>query len=130
MRCSGEADSFHHGTAASRTAAVMVALERFRLSNGRWPERLTELVPNTCANCRPTRTMDDRCATAARLTASMSIRGPDGIDNGGAIRVAPPAAGVVAPADIGFQLWDVAHRRKPPLAHFVGPPAPAANARR
>jgi hypothetical protein len=104
----------------------MIALERFRRARGRWPERLSELVPAYLREL-PVDPFDGRPLRYRRLADSVIVYsiGSNGIDDGGAIRPAPPVppgtAPMKPPADIGFQLWDVERRWLPPLPPFVGP---------
>jgi hypothetical protein len=131
LTSAAQAESFGRGTAATRTTAVMVALERFRRARGRWPERLAELVPAYLREV-PTDPFDGRPLRYRRRADGVVVYsiGSNLIDDGGAIRPAPPVTPGTAtrPAlDTGFQLWDVEHRRLPPLPPFVGPLLPDAN---
>jgi len=44
------AKSYHHWLAHMRCSILMVASERYRQANGRWPGQLKDLVPNYLAN--------------------------------------------------------------------------------
>jgi hypothetical protein len=101
-----------------RCLATALAAERFRLGKGRWPKDLGELTPEYLARV-PT---DPRTGQPLKLHRSddglvIYGVGPDKQDNGGVIdRTKPIAPGT----DLGYQLWDVKHRRQPPP-----PPTPA-----
>jgi hypothetical protein len=106
------------------SAAAALAAERFRRDAGRWPESFGELVPGYLKNI-PTDPFDLQPLRYKRLSDGVVIYavGPDGVDDGGAVRppapspmpneVFPPLPALMA-ADIGVRLWDVAHRRQPP----------------
>lgn len=92
-------------------AYVGLAVERHRLAHGRWPESLTALVPEFLKEV-PADPYNGSPLKYRRLADGVVIYsvGPDGEDNGGNIdRQNPTAKGT----DLGFQLWDVAHRRQP-----------------
>lgn len=106
------------GQAGRRTQAqlhcaiTMLAVERFRLRQGRWPATLNELRPAYLDQVL-TDPYDGRPLRFRRLQDSVLVYsvGPDGVDNGGAI--ARPFVPSQQDTDLGVQLWDVAHRRQP-----------------
>jgi hypothetical protein len=94
-----------------RSLAVLVAVERFRKANGRWPDRLDELTPRFLAAV-PLDPYDGKPLRYRRLGDGVVVYsvGPDETDNGGTLdRRQPTRAG----ADLGYRLWDVARRRQP-----------------
>jgi hypothetical protein len=113
--------NFQHFHALLRCGVVMLAAERFRLANERWPGSMEELVPRFL-----TRPIPDpyygKPIRLRRLEGGLLIYsiGPDGVDDGGAID--PPQPGKPSP-DIGFRLWNVDKRRQPPA-----PPPPDGGA--
>jgi hypothetical protein len=113
-------DIFRRQEALLHAAVAALAAERYRRDKGRWPEALTDLVPDYLPDV-PTDPYDGGPLHCRRLDDGMVIYsfGPDGQDDGGKIvrRANPPKD-----ADIGFRLWDVAHRRQPAPPP---PPAPA-----
>jgi type II secretory pathway pseudopilin PulG len=93
-----------------RSAAAALAAERFRREHGHWPDTLEAMVPSFLARV-PVDSYDDHALRLRRLPDGLVIYsvGPDGKDNGG--DVIPDSNGLSK--DIGFRLWDVAHRRQP-----------------
>jgi hypothetical protein len=97
-----------------RCGVVALAAERYRRANGRWPETLADLkgaylpdVPLDPFDGQPLRYRKDEQGVVV-----YSI-GPDRQDDGGdRTRLNTPNKG----ADVGFPLWDVAHRCQPPPA--------------
>lgn len=95
-----------------RCGIVMVALERYRIRNNRWPSSLTELVP-TFVEQVPVDLYDGQFVRFRRLSDGVMVYcvGPDKQDNGGKLdRKNPIAPG----SDLGFRLWDVEKRRQAP----------------
>jgi hypothetical protein len=92
---------------------VAVAMERFRLINHRWPDRLEELVP-AYLKAIPLDPFDGQPVRLVRKgTASLIYSvGPNQIDDHGTLNAKSNATG----ADLGFILHDPAQRRRP------GPP--------
>jgi hypothetical protein len=91
-------------------AQVGVAAERYRLAHGGWPQDLAQLVPTYLREV-PTDPYDGQ-PLRYRQTADGVVLysvGPDRTDNQGNLVRFAPADG----HDFGFQLWDVAKRRKP-----------------
>ncbi|HEV3204527.1 MAG TPA: hypothetical protein VGY77_09095 [Gemmataceae bacterium] len=106
-----EAD--RRSAAQLRCAIVMLAAERYRLANQRWPDSLDQLVPD-CLLKIYLDPYDKNPLRLKRLEDGIVIYsvGPDGQDNGGNIdRTNPIAAG----SDIGLRLWDPQRRRQKPL---------------
>lgn len=106
------AQAVQRSHAQQRCAIALVAAERFRKKNSRWPKSLDELTTAGLLKAVPIDPYDGkplRLKTTADGLIIYSI-GPDGNDNGGILdRAKPNKAGT----DYGLQLWDVAHRRQP-----------------
>src|SRR5204863_6765029 len=101
------------------TATVAVAAERYRRAKKAWPETIDALVQAGYLKQVPRDPFDGAPLRLKRQPDSLIVYsvGPDGKDDGGKIdRQHPTEPGT----DLGFQLWDVAKRRQPPL-----PPKPA-----
>jgi hypothetical protein len=96
-----------------RTAAVGIACERFRLANGRWPVMLTE-IPKSILTEIPLDPYTDKPLLYSKLADGVVIytTGPDGNDDGG--KNLSFQAGI-GPRDIGFRLYNLKDRRRPPL---------------
>jgi hypothetical protein len=97
--------------ASLRCAAVLAATERYRQEKGAWPDSLDVLVPQYLARV-PADPYDGQSLRLKRLPDGVVVYsvGPDLTDNGGTLdRQIPTAPG----NDLGFQLWDVAHRGIP-----------------
>ena len=104
------AERFQGGLAFLRCAIVAVAVERYRIAHGRWPNHLDELVPRYLANV-PTDPFDGQPVRYRRLKDGMIIYtiGEDQKDNGGQrVRIQAGAPD----RDVGFQLWDPERRRQ------------------
>jgi hypothetical protein len=99
------------GIGLLRCASAMLAVERFRLARGRWPETLNELVPGYLTGV-PADPFDGKPLRYRRLGDGVVIYsiGPDGKDDGGNLS---PALGRAEGPDLGFRLWDEAARRRP-----------------
>ncbi len=106
----GEAERRRH--ALVRCMAVALAAERHRRQRGDWPESLAKLTPDFLKEV-PLDPFDGRPLRYRQVedgTVVYSV-GPDGRDNGGRFdRENPTREG----ADLGFGLWDVKQRRRPP----------------
>ncbi|HEV2947227.1 MAG TPA: hypothetical protein VGX70_07610 [Gemmataceae bacterium] len=105
------AENFHHRLAFMRCGVAGVAVERYRLANGRWPERLEDLVPAYLSKI-PIDLFDGQPLRFRRLKDGVIIYtvGEDQEDDGGQrvlIKASKPDR------DVGFQLWDPKHRRQP-----------------
>lgn len=120
-----EAERRHR--AELHAAAVGLALERFRQETGRWPDKLEEMAPKYLKPV-PLDPYDNQPLRYRRLKdgAVVYAVGPDGKDDGGRLRPEPAAEeGVEAGGlDVGFRVWDVAHRRQPPLPPKRDDPKP------
>jgi hypothetical protein len=105
------AASFRRDRAHLRNALVGLALERYRLAQGRWPDHLRELAPDYLPAV-PIDPFDGRELRYKRLPDGVLIYsvGPDKQDNDGAL----DRSNFLAPGtDLGFRLWDVPSRRQP-----------------
>jgi hypothetical protein len=98
--------------ATLRTACTAVASERYRLANGKWPEKLSDLVPRYLAEV-PLDPFDGAPLRLVRKGSSLFVYSvsQDKQDQGGAF---VPNGNPMAPgSDIGFVLHDPARRRLP-----------------
>src|SRR5262249_35269283 len=103
------------GQAGRRTQTVlhcaitMLAAERFRLRQGRWPASLGQLRPAYLQQILPD-PYDGQPLRFRRVPDGVLIYsvGPDGVDNGGII--ARPFIHSQKGIDLGMQLWDVTLR--------------------
>lgn len=104
-----------HGGAELQTARVGLASERFRLSTGRWPETLDELVPDYIATIPEDPFDPGQPLRMARRDDRLIIYslGPNGTDDGGDVRRDPRSSTDVG--DTGFILLDPASRNQPPV---------------
>jgi hypothetical protein len=112
-------EAYHRSRAEMRCAEAALAAEEYRLANGRWPDRLDELVPKLLPAV-PTDPFDGQPIRLKRLPDGVVVYsvGPDRTDDGGILdQGSRPRRG----PDLGFRLWDVTHRRQPPP-----PPEPEA----
>ena len=95
-----------------RCATAALAAERYRQARGRWPDSLEKLTPDLLPAV-PTDPNDGNPIRYKRLDDGAVVYsvGEDGGDDGGKIdHESPDRPGT----DIGFRLWDVGHRRRPP----------------
>jgi hypothetical protein len=117
------AAAYRRALAALRCGIAAIAAERFRLARGAWPVTPAELTAAGYLRAWPADPYDGAPLRYKRLKDGVVIYalGDDGKDNGGKLRHGPgeEPAGMEG-LDIGFRLWDVSHRRQPPL-----PPRPA-----
>ncbi len=100
-----------------RCSITMLALERYRLANGHWPQALDELCP-TFLTAVPNDPYDRQPLRYRKTEDGVMVYsvGPDQADNGGSLdRTWKGNPG----SDTGYQLWNVARRRQPP----ANPPA-------
>jgi len=106
-------EAYRRSQANLRCAYVALAAERYRLAHGRWPDSLDDLVAGDYLEKVPTDPCDGKPLRMRRLDDGLVIYSIsfDGQDNSGKIDRTKPAT---APGiDLGFRLWDVAHRRQP-----------------
>ena len=104
------AKSYHHWLAHMRCSILMVASERYRQANGRWPGQLKDLVPNYLANV-PLDPFTGDELKMRQLPEGLVIYsvGPNRIDDGGQVeRIAGKDV-----QDIGFRLWNPEKRGQP-----------------
>jgi hypothetical protein len=95
-----------------RVGQVMVAVERFRLVHGRWPDSIDSLVPRFLAE-RPADPLTARQLVLKKLSDGVTIYslGSDQTDNGGKFHT----GGRDDPGyDLGYRLWDEGVRGQPP----------------
>jgi ABC-type transport system involved in multi-copper enzyme maturation permease subunit len=129
---SGLAATDLHTQAEVRCTIVALAVERYRLQHGRWPESLSALAPSPLPRI-PTDPYDGQPLRYRQLAdgAVVYCVGPDGKDDGGRqLDHLPPTLPRVRGVDVGVRLWDVAQRRKaapakaaPVKSNRGGPPA-------
>ena len=101
---------FHASLAFLRCGIAAVAVERYRLAHGHWPDRLEDLIPAYLSKI-PIDPFDGQPLRFRRLKDGVIIYtvGEDQKDEGGRrIRIKAGAAD----ADSGFQLWDPERRRQ------------------
>jgi hypothetical protein len=103
---------YQQDQALLRCAAVAVALERYRLANGRWPDKLGDVAPKYLTQV-PADPYDGQPLRYARHKDVVVVYavGPDGKDDGGK----PDALNQFGKRDVfdvGFRLWDVTTRHK------------------
>lgn len=105
--------SCQHHQAVVRCTLVAVAAERYRVRNGAWPATTAELTPAFLAELPPD-PFDGQPLRYKRLPDGIVIYsvGADCTDDSGQILIMP---GQQQSSDVGVRLWDVAHRRQPPV---------------
>ena len=105
----------------SQVAAMrgLIAVERYRMKYKKWPANLTEVVPEFLDRV-PTDPIDGKPLRMAKVADGAIVYsiGVDGVDDGG--KLERDRLGTEK-ADIGYQLWDTAKRRRP-----ASPPKPKA----
>ncbi len=96
--------------AVLRTAYTALAMERFNLAKGRWPDKFQDLVPLYLSEV-PLDPFDGVPLRLIRKGHAIIVYsvGIDKEDNGGAVELNPGVVG----SDIGFVLQDPAQRRQP-----------------
>ena len=104
-------DSWLLDQVSFRCAIALLAVERYRLAQGRWPEKLAELVP-TYLGKAPVDVFEGAPLRLRRFSDGVMVYsvGPDGVDNGGRFDNNPRLKGT----DWGYRLWDIPRRRQPP----------------
>jgi len=112
----------------------MLAAERYRLKHNRWPEKIDDLKGFVAKE-----TLIDPCdGKLLRLRREpdglvIYSVGINGVDDGGTAESLKPGIHETHSLDIGFRLWDVAHRHQPPVPRPPpdedGPPGPPPHER-
>jgi hypothetical protein len=92
-----------------RCGIMAIACERFRLANGRWPERLDELVPRYLLSV-PIDPFDRRPVHYVRKAEGVLIYTLEGEEDDGGQRVQMKPG--EPDRDVGIQLWDAKQRRQ------------------
>lgn len=97
-------------------AITGLAIERYRITNGKWPRKLEELVPEYLAKL-PTDPFNGEPLLVGTILGGLVIYsvGPDLQDNNGLIDNSFSLS-VKEGTDIGFRLWEVPMRRQPAKA--------------
>jgi hypothetical protein len=106
-----------------RCMIAAVAAERYRQEHGAWPESLDRLAPAQLTAV-PLDPFDGRPLRYRRTEDGVMVYsvGEDGKDDGGKLRRVE-----FTPApDVGWRLWDVKHRRRPPRPKEKAPEQGAA----
>ena len=95
-------------------AITGLAIERYRITNGKWPRKLDELVPEYLAKL-PTDPFNGEPLLVGTILGGLVIYsvGPDLQDNNGLI---DDSNSNKEGTDIGFRLWEVPMRRQPSKA--------------
>ena len=103
-----------------RTAYTALAMERFHLANGRWPDKVDELVPQYLSTV-PLDPYDGAPLRLSRKGSAVIVYSisQDKVTQGGVLHANPSGEG----SDIGFVLQDPQKRRQPGKP-FVFPPRP------
>jgi hypothetical protein len=103
--------AFRRKLAQMRCLMTVLAVERYRLEKDAWPVKLEELTPKLLKKV-PLDPFDGKPLRYLRVADGVIVYsvGADGKDDGGNIDRTNP---VMPGTDIGFQLWDVKHRRQP-----------------
>jgi hypothetical protein len=99
-----------------RAAYVALAIERFRQEQGRWPEKLEELMPGYLEKV-PFDVFTGQQIVYRRLADGVAVYsvGPDEKDNHGKTRYLPNDTPEYPESlDFGMRLWDVSKRRVTP----------------
>ena len=99
--------------ASLNCAITGLAMERYRITNGKWPRKLEELVPEYLAKL-PTDPFNCEPLLVGTILGGLVIYsvGPDLQDNNGLIDNSYSLS-VKEGTDIGFRLWEVPMRRQP-----------------
>ena len=104
-------ETSHSNLAMLNCAITSLAMERYRITNGKWPRKLDELVPEYLAKL-PTDPFNGEPLLVGTIPGGLVIYsvGPDLQDNNGLIDDSKPTK---EGTDIGFRLWEVPMRRQP-----------------
>jgi len=99
--------------ASLNCAITGLAMERYRITNGKWPRKLEELVPEYLAKL-PTDPFNGEPLLVGTILGGLVIYsvGPDLQDNNGLIDNSYSLS-VKEGTDIGFRIWEVPMRRQP-----------------
>jgi hypothetical protein len=94
-----------------RCQIALIAAERYRRAQGKWPESLEQLRPGFLAEV-PLDPYDGKPLRYKRLADGVIVYalGPDGTDDGGNLDRENP---IKPGTDLGYRLWDVPQRRQP-----------------
>ena len=116
----GASDRRKHATV--RCMVVLLAVERYRLAHGRWPDALAELTPAYLEEplLDP---YTGKPISYKRLDDGVLVYsvGPDETDDGGLL---DRQNRIRVGTDLGYRLWDVSHRRQPPRPAAELPASP------
>ena len=104
-------ETSHSNLAILNCAITSLAMERYRITNGKWPRKLDELVPEYLAKL-PTDPFNGESLLVGTIPGGLVIYsvGPDLQDNNGLVDDLNP---LKEGTDIGFRLWEVPMRRQP-----------------
>ena len=104
-------ETSHSNLAILNCAITSLAMERYRITNGKWPRKLDELVPEYLAKL-PTDPFNGEPLLVGTIPGGLVIYsvGPDLQDNNGLVDDLNP---LKEGTDIGFRLWEVPMRRQP-----------------
>lgn len=104
-------ETSHSNLAILNCAITSLAMERYRITNGKWPRKLDELVPEYLAKL-PTDPFNGESLLVGTIPGGLVIYsvGPDLQDNNGLVDDSKPTK---EGTDIGFRLWEVPMRRQP-----------------
>jgi hypothetical protein len=113
-------DTYRRCHSALRCLITLVAAERYRRAEGKWPAALEQLRPRFLAEI-PLDPFDGKPLRYKRLAEGVIVYavGPDGTDDGGTLDRENP---IKPGTDLGYRLWDVTQRRQAPK------PKPASKA--
>lgn len=99
--------------ASMRCTLAALAVERYRIKHGRWPDSLETVRQAGFLKAIPTDPYDGKPLRAKRVPTGFVVYslGLDRIDNGGVINRSNPRT---RNTDLGFELWDPPHHRGTP----------------
>jgi hypothetical protein len=98
--------------ACVRAMVTLLAIERYRIERGTWPEKLEQLVPDFLPAV-PLDPADGEPLRFRRLPDGVVVYGlgEDVTDDGGNVHCENPT---LPGCDLGYRLWDPGKRRQPP----------------
>ncbi len=104
-------DGWRRKAAQLRTMDALLAVERYRLKHGQWPDKLED-IPKEWLPAIPLDPYDGKPLRYGRTAEGVVVYtvGPNLRDDGGQV-VRNPMSEILN--DIGYRLWDVAKRRQP-----------------